>query len=158
MKRKQINAEVYAILEPIAEEAGVVLLDVDFVREAGAEYLRVCIDREGGVRMEDCERISRKLSPLLDDLDLIPGGFNLEVSSPGLERVLKKDREFCHFQGRTVEISSFEPLEDLGRKFQGILRGLRDGVVLVETVGGRVVAIPREKIARAKLVLVPKRG
>lgn len=157
MRRSEIVARVEELLEDIVHEAGVSLVDVDFVRESGHDFLRVYIDRAGGVRMEDCETVSRSLGSRLDELDFIPGSYILEVSSPGAERVLKKEREFRHFAGRRIDVTLFAPTE-FGKKFTGTLLGIQDGIVSIQLEGGRVVSVPREKIARAGLVLEPEGG
>ncbi len=158
LKRSQLISQVEALAEQIAPTLGVALIDVEMERQSGTQVLRVYIDREGGTRLEDCENVTRELGRLLDELDLVPGAYSLEVSSAGLERVLKKDREYRHFAGRRVDISLYEPVPEIGRRFSGILAGEKDGVVAVQLEDGRMLSIEREKIARAKLVLVTKRG
>ena len=156
MRRSEIAEAVFHMLESFSAELDVEPVDVEFVREAGHDFLRVYIDRDGGVRMEDCEAVSKRLGPILDDVDIIPGHYYLEVSSPGIERTLKKDREFRHFTGRQVEIALFQPLPQ-GKRFWGTLLGLDNGIVSIELDSGQVLAVPREKVAKARLVL-PKRG
>jgi ribosome maturation factor RimP len=157
LKRVEIVAQVESIAGSIAAEAGVSLVDVEFIREGKNDFLRVYIDKNGGVGMEDCETVSRNLGAKLDELDIISGQHSLEVSSPGAERVLRKDGEFSHFAGRRVDITLYAPLEQ-GKRFSGILLGADNGIVSVRTEEGQIVAVPREKIARAKLVLEARRG
>lgn len=157
MKKSEILDKVEALVEEIAPGLNVSMVDVEFVRESGNDFLRVYIDRDGGVRMEDCEALSRDLGHRLDDLDFIPGSYYLEVSSPGAERVLKKDREYNHFAGKRVAVTLFAPAE-YGRKFQAQLVGLRDGMVTLTLDDGTPLSLPREKIARVALSLEPKGG
>ena len=122
---------------PIVEKSGCELWDVEFVKEAGAWFLRVYIDRPGGVSIDHCEDISRKLDPLLDELeDLIPGGYTFEVSSAGAERWLRRSSDFERFIGHLVEVKLYKPRE--GRKaFLGNLSGWQDGAVHLDISGER---------------------
>lgn len=158
MKKSEMLQKIEEWLEELAARVGVVFIDAELVRESGNDFLRVYIDRAGGVRMEDCEAISRELGSRLDDLDLIPGAYTLEVSSPGLERSLKKDREFRHFAGRRVDVTLFTPVEQ-GRKFSGTLLGIEDGAVSFRRDDGQTIVVPREKVARTALILeLPEGG
>lgn len=127
------------------------LVDVEYVKEGGEWVLRVYIDKEEGVDLDDCEAVSRVLSDKLDEVDPIPGSYLLEVSSPGLERPLKKPADFERFAGELVMVTSFTPIQ--GRKqWQGKLIGLIDGDVQVETDQG-TVRIPEEQVASARLAV-----
>ncbi|HEY8530881.1 MAG TPA: ribosome maturation factor RimP [Limnochorda sp.] len=150
MKREDIEAQVEALAEPIAAACGVELVDVAYLSENGRWILRVSIDREGGVTLDDCQRVSEILSDELDRVDPIPGSYSLEVSSPGLERPLKKPREFERFQGRLVRVRAYAPVEG-SRTWEGRLIGLIDNDVVVETARGQV-RIPLDKVAKAHLV------
>ncbi len=138
-----------ALLEPAVSRLGYELVGVEYHGGRRA-VLRLYIDREGGVSVEDCQRVSRQVSGLLDVEDPIPGPYTLEVSSPGLDRPLFREADFQRFAGREVRIRTDVPLEGR-RNFRGVLRGLRGGEVLVE-VDGAELALPVERIEQARLV------
>ena len=106
----KITDRVFALAKPVVENEGCSLWDVEYVREAGSWYLRVYIDKEGGVSIDDCERISRALDPLLDEADPIPDSYVFEVGSAGAERELKRPSDFEQFMGVTIT-SGKETLE-----------------------------------------------
>lgn len=114
MKHEEIEKKAENLVLPVLEKYGCSLVDVEYVREAGSWFLRYYIDKEGGVGILDCENVSRALSPLLDEDDFVPDAYTLEVSSPGLGRPLKKDRDFERNLGKEVEIRLFRAAE--GRK------------------------------------------
>ena len=134
----------------IVEFAGMELVHLELKREPGGQLLRVVIDKEGGVTLDDCARISRQLSVQLDVEDPIEGRYTLEVSSPGLDRPLYTDRDFARFTGRRIRLSTHLPL-DGRRNFQGRLDGIEDGSVRITLEDGRQVAVPREQVAKARL-------
>ena len=107
----KITEKVEALAKPVVEEAGCELWDVEYVREAGSWYLRVFIDKEGGVSIEDCERISRKLDPILDENDPIPDSYVFEVGSAGAERELKRPSDFERYMGSEIEVKLYQPCQ-----------------------------------------------
>lgn len=124
---------VSALARPIVERAGCTLWDVEYVKEAGEWFLRVYIDREGGVDIDCCEAVSRPLSDALDEADPIQGSYTFEVSSAGLDRALKKPEHFAACMGRKVDLKLYRPLN--GRKeITGLLTGCEDGAVSVDDV------------------------
>jgi len=134
---------------PVAEEYGCELWDVEYVREAGTWFLRVYIDKDGGVDILDCERVSRKLSDLLDEADPIEGSYTLEVSSAGAERPLKRPSDFEKFMGSPVAVKLYKARD--GRKeFAGVLAGYADGDVTI-TCGGTPVTFAKNDIALCRL-------
>src|SRR6267378_4895029 len=134
----------------ILEYAGMELVHLEMKREPAGHLLRLYIDKEGGVTLEDCARISRQLSAQLDVEDPIEGRYTLEVSSPGLDRPLITDHDFKRFAGRQIRLSTRVPLE--GRShFLGRLEGVVDGSVRITLEGGREVSIPRDQVAKARL-------
>ena len=134
---------------PVVEEAGCELWDVEYVREAGTWFLRVYIDKEGGVDILDCEKVSRKLSDLLDEADPIEGSYTLEVSSAGAERPLKRPGDFERFMGSPVAVKLYKARN--GRKeFAGVLAGYDGGDVTI-TVGDAALTFAREEIALCRL-------
>ncbi len=146
---KEITKAVWELAEPVVLARGLELVDVEFRREPQGWVLRLYIDRPGGVTLGDCVQISEIISDLLDAKDLIHHSYNLEVSSPGLNRPLRKREDFERFAGDKVKISLREPLQGR-RNFTGLLRGLKDDKVLVE-IEGRVWELPLEGIKKAHI-------
>ena len=129
----KVTDAVAALARPIAERAGCALWDVEYVKEAGEWFLRVYIDREGGVDLDCCEAVSRPLSDALDEADPIEGSYTFEVSSAGLDRALKKPEHFALCLGRKVDVKLYRPVD--GRKERtGALTGYEDGAVFVDGV------------------------
>jgi len=136
---------------PFVERAGCTLWDVEYVKEAGAWFLRVYIDKPGGVSIDDCEAVSRPLSDALDEADPIEGSYTLEVSSAGCERVLKKPEHFAAFIGQEVQVRLYRPRD--GRKDHvGLLKEYRDGDVTLEA-NGQSVSFTKQEIAQVRLYL-----
>ena len=123
---------------PIVEEQGCSLWDVEYVKEAGTWYLRVLIDKEGGVDILDCENISRALSDLLDEADPIDQSYYLEVGSPGLGRKLTRPEHYEALKGEKIGVKLIRPTADGVREFAGILKGREGSTVTVETENGPV--------------------
>jgi len=151
---KSIQAQVEAVARPLVEADGLELVDVELVKEGGYRYLRLYIDKEGGVSFDDCERVSRAVDARLDELWPDPPYDFFEVSSPGVERPLKRDADFARYAGHQVQVSTYAPVD--GQKlFIGELVGLVDGnVVLRLTRGpnsGKEIALDRRRVARVKL-------
>lgn len=146
----KLTDTLYTMAEPLAQKAGLELVDVELTTEAGRRVLRFLIDKEGGVTLDDCEAFSRLVDPELDRLDPIAGSYDLQVSSPGVERPLKKESDYQRFSGRPVCIKLFAPLA--GKKvYEGILRGLEEENILLETEA-EIIRIPLDKVAKANLV------
>lgn len=134
---------------PAVEAAGCELWDVEYVREAGSWYLRLYIDKEGGVDILDCEKISREVSDLLDEADPIEGSYTFEVSSAGAERALKRPGDFARFMGSPVAVKLYRARD--GRKeFAGVLAGYEDGNITV-TVGDTAITFAKEEVALCRL-------
>ena len=147
----KVSDTVAALALPVVEKAGCTLWDVEYVKEAGAWFLRVYIDREGGVSIDDCEAVSRPLSDLLDEADPIEGSYTFEVSSAGADRALKKPEHFEQFQGSEVEVRLYRPRE--GRKeFVGVLKSYEDGDVTLN-VNGAETRFTKQEIALVRLYL-----
>jgi len=151
-KNEAVVARVWAHAGPLLADMGMELVEVEFRRESGGWVLRLYIDRDGGVSVEDCAQVSREVSVFLDVEDMIDHAYNLEVSSPGLERPLRKAEDFARFAGRRVRVKMAAPLE--GRRvFTGTLRGMEAEDVVVELDEGVRVRLPRRDVARARLVV-----
>ncbi|AGY56849.1 ribosome maturation factor RimP [Gloeobacter kilaueensis] len=151
MKPHDIVEQVTALAEPLAAELGLQLVAVAFQTHTRPATLRVDIRHPtSDTGLDDCERMSRALEARLDAQDIVAGAYNLEVSSPGVERVLTSDREFVAFRGFAVIVKTFAPV---GGKKQWEGRLLeRDEANVYFTVGGRRVALPREQVARVQLI------
>ena len=145
----KVTDTVAALALPLVEDAGCTLWDVEYVKEAGSWFLRVYIDKEGGVSIDDCEAVSRPLSDALDEADPIEGSYTFEVSSAGADRALKKPEHFARFQGAEVEVKLYRPKE--GRKeYVGLLRDYQDGAVTLETAGQEAV-FTKQEVALVRL-------
>ncbi len=127
----KVTETAAALAAPLAEAQGCTVWDVEYVKEAGTWYLRVFLDKEGGLSLDDCEAVSRPLSDQLDEADPTEGSYILEVGSPGLNRVLKKKEHFDASIGKQVEVHLYRPVE--GKKqYVGILNGYENGDILLE--------------------------
>jgi ribosome maturation factor RimP len=150
--RKDLQ-DLWNLAEPCIKDAGFDLVEVQSGREVGGWVLRLYIDTPEGtgtVSHEDCERVSRDISAALDVADLIPHSYQLEVSSPGLDRPLRRERDFARFAGQSARIRLSEGREGR-RNFSGVLRGAKDGLVEIEC-DGRSYQLPVAEIAKANLV------
>ena len=142
----KVTDTVAQLALPFVESAGCSLWDVEYVKEAGEWFLRIYIDKEGGVSIEDCEAVSRPLSDKLDEADPIEGSYTFEVSSAGADRVLKKPEHFARFQGSEVEVRLYRARD--GRKdFVGLLQSWQDGDVVLE-VGDSPCPLKRKRWPR----------
>ncbi len=148
---QKVIDSVREILDPLFQEEDLELVDIEYRREGHGWILRIYIDKDGGVTVEDCARISRELGVLLDVNDIIPGKYNLEVSSPGLTRALKKVRDFEKFKGKLVKIKTKTDIQER-RVFIGRLLDFVGNVASVE-IDGRIFFIPYDEIERANLEL-----
>ena len=145
----KITDKVYELAKPVVEEAGCSLWDVEYIREAGSWYLRVFIDKEGGVSINDCETISRALDPILDEADPIPDSYIFEVGSAGAERELKRPGDFRQFMGSQVEVRLYQPLNG-SKAFVGTLSGYDNGDVSI-LAGKENMSFQKAQIAQVKL-------
>ena len=126
----RVTDRVARIAAPVVEAEGCRLWDVEYVREAGTWFLRVFIDRDGGVSIDDCERISRRLDPILDEEDPVPDSYVFEVGSAGADRELKRPGDFEQFMGSEVEVRLYRPL-DGSKQYIGTLSGYENGTVIL---------------------------
>lgn len=154
MSRKIIET-VSELIQPILLERTLELVDVEYINEGSDWFLRVYLDKAGGIDLTECTLVSESLSEELDKLDLIEGAYYLEVSSPGAERPLKTKQEFKDHLEHNVYITLYAPI-DGGKEYEGILKSIEDDIVVIEyKVKTRVkqVSIPYEKIAKARLAV-----
>ena len=145
----KLTDKIAEIARPVVEEEGCSLWDVEYVREAGTWYLRVFIDRDGGVSIDDCERVSRRLDPILDEEDPIPDSYVFEVGSAGADRELKRPRDFEQFMGSEVEVKLYRPV-DGSKHYTGTLSGYEAGSVSL-SVGEKTLRFPKEQVAQVRL-------
>lgn len=141
----KVTEKVEELARPVVEDEGCELWSVEYVREAGSWYLRVFIDKDGGVGIDDCERISRRLDPILDEADPIPDSYVFEVGSAGAERELKRPSDFEKFMGSEVEVKLYQPYE--GKKsLVGKLEAYENGDITISSV-----QLKKSQIAQVKL-------
>lgn len=151
MAKKRVADIVSEMAQPIVDALSFELVDVEFIKEGANWYLRVYIDKAGGVGIDDCQRVSQELSDKLDETDPIKQSYILEVSSPG-ERPLKKDRDFERFKGESVEVKLFQPLN--GKKiFDGELLGLTGDTFEIKTDEGVIMSFDRKDTALVRRII-----
>ncbi|MEE0969909.1 MAG: ribosome maturation factor RimP [Clostridia bacterium] len=144
---------VREIAEPLAESLGYFVWDVEYVREGAEWYLRITIDSEDGIDIEDCEKMHRAIDPLLDEADPIEDAYHLEISSPGIERDLKNDMQIEACEGWEVEIKLYAPL-DGAKLFRGVLIGLTENGDIAADIEGfnETKIFPRASVAKINTV------
>lgn len=149
-KRETYELKTEELVNPLVKANNFELVDVEFVKEAGTNYLRIYIDKEGGITIDDCEIISRALSDLLDEKDFIDEAYILEVSSPGLGRPLKKDKDFARSIGEDVDIKLFKPI-DKQKEFSGVLEAYDDKEITIKLDEDTIMKFNRKDIALIRL-------
>ena len=145
----KITDQVWAFSQDIVESLGCRLWDVEYVREGGEWFLRLYIDKDGGVNINDCEAISRAIDPILDEKDPIEGSYRFEVCSAGLERVLKRPSDFQQFLGADVLVKLYRPVDGV-KEFPSVLRGYDNGDVTVD-YAGKTIPFTRSQVALVRL-------
>lgn len=148
-KRETYEQRTEELVLPVIEENKFELVDVEYVKEAGTWYLRVYIDKPGGITIDDCEIVSRRLSDIMDEHDFIDDAYILEVSSPGLGRPLKKDKDFARSIGEEVELKTYKAI-DKRKEFKGLLKAFDEKTVTVE-VDGTECVFDRKDLALIRL-------
>ncbi|MBQ4347788.1 MAG: ribosome maturation factor RimP [Firmicutes bacterium] len=152
-KIKDIEATVRTLITPVTDERGYELVDLEFVKEGPQRYLRVYIDKPGGVAIDDCEFVSRALERMLDEKDFIEEAYILEISSPGLDRPLKKESDFVRYAGEQVDIKLYSPKE--GKKeFSGMLIGLQNDIISIRDEAGKVLEFEKKAVASVRLAVI----
>ncbi len=145
MAKRKVEDIVFDLAKPIIDRNNFELVEIEYKKEGADWYLRVYIDKEGGITIDDCESVSRELSDLLDEADPIEQSYIFEVSSPGIDRPLKTDRDYEKNNGKLVEVKLFSPLD--GKKaLEGILKGHNKEIVEIET-DGKDIQIEKSSIA-----------
>ncbi|BBA70086.1 ribosome maturation factor RimP [Geobacter sulfurreducens] len=155
MQKDDVVGRITAVAEQVLTPQGLELVEVEYKREGRQMVLRLFVDKPGGISLDDCAAVSRELSEILDVEDVIREHYTLEVSSPGLNRPLKKEADYERYAGRLVKVRTFELLADeegnRRKTFLGDLVGLSDGVVTLTLREGQLARIPLDKIAKANL-------
>lgn len=151
-KKEQYEQQAEHLLEPIVTGFGFELVDVEYVKEAGNWYLRAYIDKPGGITVDDCEAVSRKFSDILDEKDFIQDAYILEISSPGLGRPLKKEKDFQRSLGEEVEIRTYRAIEKQ-KEFTGILKEYNQESVTIAYEDDTTQTFMRSDIALIRLAL-----
>ena len=155
-KREEYEQRAEQLLMPVIQANDFELVDVEYVKEAGTRYLRAYIDKEGGITIDDCELVSRAFGQLLDAEDFIEESYVLEVSSPGLGRPLKKEKDFVRNIGKDVEVKLFKPLskEKKEKDFLGTLKSYDGASVTIVQESGEELTLERSAIALIRLAFV----
>ncbi len=149
-QREQYEQRTEELMLPVLEELHFELVDVEYVKEGGTWYLRAYIDKEGGITVDDCEAVSRRISDLLDEEDFIKDSYIFEVSSPGLGRPLKKEKDYRRSMGKELEIRTYRPI-NREKEFYGILTAYDADTVTIETEDGTPLTFQKGEIALIRL-------
>lgn len=147
--KENLIKQLITLIEPIVTKLNYELYHLEFVKEGGENYLRIYIDNEKGIALDDCEKVSRTISAMLDEVDPIEESYYLEVSSPGMDRELHNDRHLERYINSEVEIK-LSSLFDGSKKYEGVLTGFDNDHISIEK-DGKQIDIPREKINKVKL-------
>jgi ribosome maturation factor RimP len=147
----EIVSKITEIAQRVGDAEGIEIVDVQLLGAGRGRVLRIFIDRPAGVSHADCEFISQQVGTILDVEDVIPGNsYTLEVSSPGLERKLFKERDFERFVGKKAKVVLREPVENQ-RRWEGKLAGITEGIVALEPSDGKVIRFPLAQVEKANL-------
>mgnify|MGYP002291876124 CR=1 FL=1 len=149
-KREEYETRTEEILEPIMKENDFELVDVEYVKEGATWYLRAYIDKEGGITVNDCEAVAREMNEILDREDYIEDSYVFEVSSPGLGRPLKKEKDYARSMGKELEIRTYRAI-DKKKEFYGILKSYDEKTVTIETEDGSELTLEKADIALIRL-------
>ena len=145
-KAETYESKTTSLIMPVLERMNFELVDVEYVKEGSTYYLRAYIDKEGGITVNDCEAVAREMNVMLDAEDFIPDSYVFEVSSPGLGRPLKKEKDYIRNMGKKVEIRTYRAI-DRCKEFYGILRAYDTDSVTIEDENGTSVVFARADIA-----------
>ena len=150
--KKSTESLIEELVLPITNEHNIEIVDVEYVKEAGEYYLRIFIDKDGGVSLNDCEVITRAINPILDEKDPIKENYFLEVSSPGLDRPLKKEKDFIRYAGRDVEVKLYKPINGL-KHFEAQLVELVYNKIVKLIVDNEEMEFDKKDIALIRLAI-----
>lgn len=149
-KREEYESRTEALLLPIMEELNFELVDVEYVKEGSSWYLRAFIDKEGGITVNDCETVARRMNDLLDEQDFIDDSYIFEVSSPGLGRPLKKEKDYIRSMGKELEIRTYRAI-NRQKEFYGILKAYTEDTVTIMTDDEEELTFQKKEIALIRL-------
>ncbi|OOB78916.1 MAG: ribosome maturation factor RimP [Epulopiscium sp. Nuni2H_MBin003] len=152
MDKKTTTQDVTALIEGTINNMSIELVDVEFLKEGGNYFLRIYIDKEGGINIEDCKIVSRAIEPILDEKDPIKPAYILEVSSPGIDRVLKTEKDFIKYAGSLVDVRLYKPV-DGAKKFQATFVEKQEDILILE-VEGNILKIDKKDVAKIQLAIV----
>lgn len=147
-----IEERVEKLLQPTIEKIGYDLYDIEYAKEGKNYFLRVFIDRPEGIDLEDCERVSNEINGLLDEADYIKEQYFLEVSSPGIERILKKDKHLAQNKGKEIQVKLFQKDAKGKKEYQGELKEFTEETIIITIEGGEERKIERKNIAQIKTI------
>ena len=145
-KASVYEAKTESLIMPILDRMNFELVDVEYVKEGGTWYLRAYIDKEGGITVNDCEDVAREMNVLLDEEDFIPDAYVFEVSSPGLGRQLKKEKDYIRNMGKELEIRTYKAINRC-KEFYGLLKAYDKDTVTIETEDGETIIFNKSEIA-----------
>lgn len=151
-RREEYEQKTEELLLPILKKRNFDLVDVEYVNEGNTWFLRAYIDKEGGITVNDCEDVAREMNPILDELDYIDGSYTFEVSSPGLGRPLKKEKDYIRNLGKDVEIRTYRPIQH-EKEFRGTLQAYDDSTVTIVTDENAELSFAKSDIALIRQAL-----
>jgi ribosome maturation factor RimP len=149
MGKGSVTESIEELVTPIINENRLELVDVEYKKEGKNWFLRIFIDKEGGVTVHDCTRVSRQIEDLIEVEEAVPSSYILEVSSPGLDRPLKKEEDFLRFKGQRAHVTTYTPIHEQ-KNFKGTIRDFQKDVLFMD-IDNQSVEIPKNQIAKAKL-------
>ena len=149
MNRSEYESRTEALVSPILDERGWELVDVEFVKEGSNWYLRAYIDKPGGITVDDCEIVSRALEAKLDSENFISEAYILEVSSPGLGRAIRKDKDYVRNEGKEIELRLYKPFEH-EKEWRGVLTGWNADSVTITVEDDREIVFARKNLAKVR--------
>ncbi len=144
---KKTTEIIREIVEPVIENMNIDLIEVEFVKEGSKKFLRLYIDKQGGITLDDCENVSKTVSPLIDEADPIKEAYIFEVSSPGLDRPLKTEKDFIRYKGELVEVGLYSPID--GKKnFEGFLENKENDLLTIKTEKGNILNFDMKTVSK----------
>ncbi|MGL4362288.1 MAG: ribosome maturation factor RimP [Cellulosilyticaceae bacterium] len=153
MNKKEIVERVENYLKPITDGFNYEIVDVEFIKEGPTFYLRLYIDKEEGITIDDCKKTSRAIEAVLDENDPIEVPYVLEVSSPGLDRIIKKDTDFERFNGQVVDVKLYEAINKQ-KKIQGVLKSKDSNMLVISDENDEIIEIPIKNIVQVRLAIL----
>ena len=149
MGKGSVVETIETLVTPIVQENRLELVDVEYKKEGKNWFLRIFIDKEGGITVDDCTQVSRRIEDLIEVEEVVPSSYTLEVSSPGLDRPLKKEEDFLRFKGKLAHVTTYTPIHQQ-KSFKGTIRDFQKDVLFLD-IDNQHVEIPKDQIAKARL-------